>query len=143
MSRSESERPRARTMEEPLKLSQPDLLLLDSDCGMCNRGARFLKPRLADSASMRFVAIESEEAQALISEFAEPLRAMDTVYLVRGGKVFVRSAAIIRLLPHMRWWWRPLFPLVWLVPLPVRDMTYRFVAKRRRRWFKPPETCAF
>lgn len=143
MSRSESESPRARTMEESLKPSQPDLLLLDGDCGMCNRGALFLKPRLADSASMRFVAIESEEAQELILELAEPLRAMDTVYLLRGGKVFVRSAAIVRLLPYMRWWWRPLFPLVWLVPLPVRDIFYRFIAKRRRRWFKPPETCAF
>jgi predicted DCC family thiol-disulfide oxidoreductase YuxK len=120
-----------------------DVLLLDADCGMCNRGALFLRPRMSDVDALRFIAIESDEGQQVISTLPKWMQEADTVYLVRDGKPYVRSAAIVRLLPYLRWWWRPLFPLVWLVPLPVRDLFYRFIAKRRRRWFKPPETCAF
>jgi predicted DCC family thiol-disulfide oxidoreductase YuxK len=143
MSRSESERLRALTMTERIEPSQPDLLLLDGLCGLCNRCALFVKSRLANSDSLNFVTIESEEGQRLTSGFPEPMREMNTVYLMRGGKVFVRSAAVVRLIPYLRWWWRPMFPVLWLIPLPVRDFAYRFVAKRRRRWFKPVETCAF
>jgi predicted DCC family thiol-disulfide oxidoreductase YuxK len=120
-----------------------DILLLDGDCGMCNSGALFLKPRLTKPDSLRFVAIESEEGAKIVSNLPEKMRNEDSVFLIRDGRPFMASAASVRLLLYMRWWWRPLFPLLWLVPLPIRDLVYRFVAKRRRSWFKPPETCAF
>ena len=40
-------------------MSEPAVLLMDGDCGLCTRSAVFLHPRLTDSNSMRFVAIES------------------------------------------------------------------------------------
>tara|TARA_A200000159_G_scaffold144376_1_gene149293 strand:+ start:707 stop:979 length:273 start_codon:yes stop_codon:yes gene_type:complete len=78
--------------------------------------------------------IDSEEGQAIIASFPERLQAMDTVYVVRNGRPYVRSAGAIRLLLCMPWYYAMWFPLAWLVPLPVRDAAYWVVSKVRHRF---------
>ena len=138
--------PRYHSIDDTSPLSimgEPDLLLLDGDCGMCNRGAIFLRSRLIDKSSIRFVPIDSEEGAQIISSLPDKMKQSDSVYLIRKGKPFIRSAAIVRLLLYQRWWWKILFPFSWIIPLPIRDLVYRFVAKRRKRWFSLPSECIF
>lgn len=124
-------------------MSEPAVLLMDGDCGLCTRSAVFLHPRLKDSNSMRFVAIESEEGQALISTFPEKYQQADSVYLIRNGRPYMRSAAAIRCLLYLKWHYKFLFPFAWIIPLPIRDVAYRIVAKYRMKFFAPPEVCIF
>tara|TARA_B100000767_G_scaffold265720_1_gene282124 strand:+ start:1858 stop:2256 length:399 start_codon:yes stop_codon:yes gene_type:complete len=122
---------------------QKDALLMDGDCGLCTHTAVFLNPRLKQQYSIRFLAIESEEGQELISTFPEKFQAADSVYLIRNGKPYMRSAAGIRCLLYMKWYYSMWFPLLWLIPLPLRDIGYRIVARNRHRVFKRPATCIF
>jgi len=124
-------------------MSEPAVLLMDGDCGLCTRSAVFLHPRLTDSNRMRFVAIESEEGQALISTFPEKYQQADSVYLIRNGRPYMRSAAAIRCLLYLKWHYKFLFPFAWIIPLPIRDVPYRIVAKYRMKFFAPPEVCIF
>ncbi len=124
-------------------MSEPAVLLMDGDCGLCTRSAVFLHPRLTDSNSMRFVAIESEEGQALISTFPEKYQRADSVYLIRNGRPYMRSAAAIRCLLYLKWHYKFPFPFAWIIPLPIRDVAYRIVAKYRMKFFAPPEVCIF
>ena len=120
-----------------------DLLLMDGDCGLCTRSAVFLHPRLAQSGSMKFIAIESEEGQAIIATFPEKMQQADTVYLVRNGQPYMRSSAAVRCLLYLKWHYKILFPFAWLVPLPLRNTVYRIVAKYRLKFFARPTTCIF
>ena len=124
-------------------MSEPAVLLMDGDCGLCTRSAVFLHPRLTDVNSMRFVAIESEEGQALISTFPEKYQQADSVYLIRNGRPYMRSAAAVRCLLYLKWHYKFLFPFAWIIPLPIRDVAYRIVAKYRMKFFAPPEVCIF
>ena len=124
-------------------MSEVDVLLMDGDCGLCTKSAVFLHPRLTDSNSMRFVAIESEEGQALISTFPEKYQQADSVYLIRHGRPYMRSAAAVRCLLYLKWHYKFLFPFAWIIPLPLRDIAYRIVAKYRMKFFAPPEVCIF
>ncbi|MCH1529375.1 MAG: DUF393 domain-containing protein [Candidatus Poseidoniaceae archaeon] len=124
-------------------MSEPAVLLMDGDCGLCTRSAVFLHPRLTDPNSMRFVAIESEEGQALISTFPEKYQQADSVYLIRNGRPYMRSAAAVRCLLYLKWHYKFLFPFAWIIPLPIRDVAYRVVAKYRMKFFAPPEVCIF
>lgn len=124
-------------------MSEPAVLLMDGDCGLCTRSAVFLHPRLTDPNSMRFVAIESEEGQALISTFPEKYQQADSVYLIRNGRPYMRSAAAVRCLLYLKWHYKFLFPFAWIIPLPIRDVAYRIVAKYRMKFFAPPEVCIF
>lgn len=124
-------------------MSDSDILLMDGDCGLCTRSAVFLHPRLRDPQSMKFIAIESEEGQSIIAKFPQKFQEADTVYLVRNGQPYMRSSAAIRCLLYLKWHYRILFPFAWIVPLPLRNVVYRIVAKYRMKFFSQPEVCIF
>ena len=124
-------------------MNQKDTLLMDGDCGLCTHTAVFINPRLKEPNSVSFVAIESAEGQDLIQTFPDKLQAADTVYLIRNGKAYMRSAAAIRCLLYMKWYYSMWFPLAWIVPLPLRNIVYRIVARYRHKVFKRPATCIF
>ena len=120
-----------------------DVLLLDGDCGLCHRLALFMDPRLNEDADIAYREISSDEGQELISELNEWERRADTVYLFRDGRSFVRSSAAIRCLLYLKWYWRIWFPIMWLVPVPLRAIAYRIVANNRHRFFDSTEACTF
>ena len=124
-------------------MTDKDIFLMDGDCGLCTHTAVFINPRLHQPNSLRFLAIESKEGQDLISNFSEKFQQADSVYLIRDGKPYMRSAAGIRCILYMKWYYSIWYPLLWLVPLPLRDIAYRIVARYRHRVFKRPATCIF
>lgn len=120
-----------------------DVLFLDGDCGLCHRLATFIDRRLAPGKNLAYRPILSDDAQRIIATFPVKLRSADSVYLIRNGKPYMRSAAGIRALLYMKWPWKMWYPVLWLVPLPARNLAYRFIARFRHRIFKPPTECAF
>jgi predicted DCC family thiol-disulfide oxidoreductase YuxK len=124
-------------------MTSKDIILMDGDCGLCTHTAVFLTPRLKQQYSISFIAIETKEGQELISTFSEKLQRADSVYLIRDGKSYMRSAAGIRCLLYMKWYYSMWYPFFWLIPLPLRDLAYRIVARYRHRVFKRPATCIF
>ena len=120
-----------------------DILLLDGDCGLCNRLAIFIDKRKKTEKELTYLSIESEEGQKIINSFPTKQRDADTVYLIRNGNAFIRSAAGIRLLLYLKWYYAMWYPFCWLVPLPLRDIVYRIIARYRHKFFKKPEVCLF
>ena len=123
--------------------SERDILLLDGDCGLCNKLAIFLDKRLGNGKDIAYRAILSHEGQELITTFPQKQQDADTVYLLRNGKSYIRSAAGIRCLLYMKWYYRMWFPILWIIPFPLRDIGYRIIAKYRHKIFKKPDTCLF
>jgi len=128
---------------EGASMSDRDYLLLDGDCGLCHRLANFIDKRMASGKDIGYRPILSEAAQAMIVTFPKKQQNADSVYLVRNGKSYIRSAAGIRCLLYMKWYYALWFPLFWLIPLPIRDIGYWFIAKYRHKFFNKPETCLF
>ena len=123
--------------------SSRDVLLLDGECGLCHRLALFMEPKLGPGVDIAYRPIKSDDAHSLIINFPEWQQKADSVYLLRNGRSYVRSAAVIRCLLYLRWYWKMWFLILWVIPLPIRDMVYRFVAKYRHLVFKKPEYCTF
>lgn len=109
-------------------------LLIDAHCVMCNGLANFLRRRQRNEEALVIHGIQSPEGQSLIATFPERLQSLDTLYVVRNGTTYVRSAGAIRLLLTMRWYYAALYPFAWLVPLPLRDGVYWGVSKIRHRF---------
>lgn len=120
-----------------------DYLLLDGDCGLCHRLANFIDKRLSKRKRIYYRPISSSEAQEMIANMPEHQRKADSVYLIRGGKSYIKSAAGIRFLLYMKWYYSMWFPIVWLIPLPIRDIGYMIIAKYRHKFFKKPKQCMF
>ena len=124
-------------------MSERDFLLLDGDCGLCHRLATFMDKRLASGQDIGYRPILSNEGQAMITTLPKKQQDADSVYLVRNGKSYIRSAAGIRCLLYMKWYYAMLFPIFWIIPLPIRDIGYRIIAKYRHKFFKKPTECLF
>ncbi|MDA0715390.1 MAG: DUF393 domain-containing protein [archaeon] len=112
-----------------------DTLLVDGWCNLCHWLSKFVRKRLHKNAQLEIFAIESEEGNALIQNFSKLHQKADSVYLVRNRTTYIRSGAAIRVLLYLRWYYKIWFPIVWCIPLPLRDIVYVLVSKSRKAIF--------
>jgi predicted DCC family thiol-disulfide oxidoreductase YuxK len=116
------------------------LLLYDGTCGLCDRSVQFVLRR--DRAGrFRFAALQSGAARRLVAELGLDPEAVDSMILVDERGVASReSTGALRTAARLGWPWRALAAGL-VVPRVLRDPVYRFIAKRRFRWFGGVEAC--
>lgn len=115
------------------------VVLFDAVCVLCHGWARFLM-RHDRAQRFRLASVQSPEGQAILAWCGLPLDTLDTLVLVDGNRVYLRSAAVIRVLARLPLPWR-LGAVAWLLPRPLRDFGYDRIARNRYRWFGKYEAC--
>merc|ERR1712151_1399809 len=65
---------------------------------------------------------------------------MSTVVVIQQGEVYVRSSAALRVLAVLSQPWKALASL-YVLPGPLRDAAYKFVAEHRYTVFGRKDTC--
>lgn len=111
---------------------QPATIVIDGECGLCKRAAAYGVGK-GRPGLLRFVAQQDPEGAALLEAAGLRAAAADTMVAFVGGRPYLRSAAVVQVAKRLRGW-RRLQAALWLVPKPLRDAGYRFVAKRRHSW---------
>ena len=122
-------------------MNENDKLLLDGECGLCNRIATFLYPRLNSNGNLTFINNESEEGKNIIKNLPIEMQESNTVYLIRNEKAYTRSAAGIRCLLYLKWYYKLWYPFFWIIPIPLRDLAYKIISKNRHKIFSKPDIC--
>ena len=127
-------------MKNVLEISKKNpILLFDGVCNLCNSAVQFVIKR--DSKNiLRFAALQSEVGQQLLTHFDLPKDDIFSVILVEDGNVFMRSSAALRMYKNMGGVWSLLYFFI-IVPRPLRDAVYNFIAKNRYKWFGEKESC--
>jgi len=108
------------------------VLLFDGDCGLCSATVRFIL-RHERRAWLRFAPLQSPFAERLLSERPR-LRNLDSMLWLEPAqdRVFAKSAAALRVADYLGGGWR-LALLLSIVPRPLRDAGYDFIARHRHR----------
>ena len=115
------------------------LIVFDGVCALCSGFVRFVL-RHDRRAQFRLAAIQSEAGAALAARFGVDALAPETMLLIEGDKVLQMSNAALGICRGLGWPWRA-FGIFRIVPRPLRDLVYRWVARNRYRWFGRRETC--
>lgn len=128
------------------------IILYDGPCNLCSAIVKFVIRR-DPSAKFRFAALDSETGKTIRMRMADAsrdanadmnaddgLRPADTFLLVRGGKVYSKSRAGLEVIKSLSGVW-PLLYMFIVVPAPLRDRVYDFIARRRYRWFGRNDRC--
>jgi predicted DCC family thiol-disulfide oxidoreductase YuxK len=118
------------------------IVLYDDHCRMCDFSVRFILPR-DPKGVFRFAPLGGEFARAILEKNGIEVRDVpDSIVLVSadGKKVFVSSGAILRIARGLRLPW-PLLAGFLIVPRPIRDAVYAWVARNRYRWFGRSDAC--
>ena len=63
-----------------------------------------------------------------------------SIILADEDRLFTRSAAALRIAGRLRAPW-PLLRIFWIVPRPLRDAIYDWIARNRYRWFGKMDAC--
>jgi predicted DCC family thiol-disulfide oxidoreductase YuxK len=115
------------------------IVLFDGVCNLCDKSVRFIF-RHDPSGHFRFAPLQSEMAQKLLAEAGASAPDLNSILLLEEGKVYSCSTAALRIARRLK---API-SFLWagmILPRPLRDAAYRFVAKNRYRWFGQKETC--
>jgi len=127
-------------MNEELNLTKDkSIVLIDGVCHLCQGVVRFIIPRDPD-AKFLFAPLQNEIAAKLMKESGLQPGQLNTVILLENGVYYTESAAVLRIARKLRFPWPAAYVFI-LVPRPLRNALYRYVAKNRYRWFGRDEQC--
>jgi len=115
------------------------IVLYDGTCGLCHRTVRWLL-RHEREPVLRFAPLQGATAAALRARFPAIPTTLESVVLVDGERVLLRSKVFLYGARHLRRPWRWAYGLRWL-PGVVLDLGYRLVARIRHRVWGRAELC--
>lgn len=115
------------------------ILLFDGVCVLCSHWARFLL-RHDRRQRYKLATVQSPVGQALLEYAGLPTDVYRTLVLIEGGRVYLRSEAVLRVLTGLGYPWK-LMGFFYCVPRLLRDGCYDRIALNRYRWFGKTEQC--
>lgn len=123
-------------------LGERPVVLFDGVCNVCNRTVNFIIDR-DPTGRLRFASLQSGAARRLLEEIGRtvPQGDPETIVVIDRGRVYERSAAMVRVAGYMGGGWRLLAALL-VIPRPLLDALYRWAAARRYRWFGQSDVTA-
>jgi predicted DCC family thiol-disulfide oxidoreductase YuxK len=117
----------------------PPVILFDGICHLCNGAVRFV---LRHDRQKRFVfaPLQSKAATTVLARYPDADSLPDSIVLADARGLHTRSDAAFGIARQLG------FPWSWLamgrlLPRPVRDGVYDWIARRRYRWFGRREAC--
>jgi predicted DCC family thiol-disulfide oxidoreductase YuxK len=114
------------------------LVLYDGVCGFCNGSVRWILRRDREGR-LHFAPLQGATADALRRRHPEMPASVAAIAFVAASageeRVWLRSAAVFRILRELSPPWRWLAALRWLAPAALYDRVYDAFARRRFRWF--------
>jgi len=114
------------------------LLVYDGSCGFCSRAVQFIL-RHERRHDLQFVPRDSPLGQNLRRQFH--LEAVESMLWIDDGQAAIESNAVLRAADYLGGFWRALSALGSLVPPGLRDWSYRWIARHRRRFSTEAARC--
>ncbi len=127
----------------PESTSNP-IVLYDGVCGLCNRAVQFLLKRDRHER-LRFASLQSDFAATLLKRHGVDHQDLDTMYVVlNSGKaneaLLAKSDAFLLFTKEIGGIWS-IARLAKIIPRPMRNWLYDFVARHRYQVFGKYEAC--
>ena len=115
------------------------IIFYDGKCGLCNRAVRFALKR-DRKRNFAFAPIGGKTWTDRIGPATDADQS--SLHLLTSSGHYRRSAAVVRLLIGLGGLWGVVGALLWVIPLPLRNLGYRIVAGTRYRLFGHADTCS-
>lgn len=120
-------------------MQQKPVILFDGVCNLCNSSVQFII-RHDNKNIFLFAPLQSKSAATLLSAHQFNPKDLQTIVLLENDKIYTRSTAALRIARQMTGWPKWLYGLI-IVPVPLRDAVYGWIANNRYKWFSKKEAC--
>ena len=107
------------------------VVLFDGWCRLCSSFAGWLIRR-DKKGKLLLAPLQGETAGKLLAGFGYESPPEDSIILIQGKKLFLRSTAVLSIMKILGAPWSWFYPLIY-IPRTLRDFVYRLVAAVRYR----------
>lgn len=116
------------------------IILFDGICNLCNYSVlKVIKYDKKDH--FVFVALESKSGQDIINYLKIDVSKIDSIILYQPGVAYdIKSTAALKIMKDFGGFWI-LTQVFEILPTPIRDYFYDYIAKNRYKWFGKKESC--
>ncbi|HJD86994.1 MAG TPA: thiol-disulfide oxidoreductase DCC family protein [Empedobacter falsenii] len=115
------------------------IILFDGICNLCNQSVQFVIEHDKRN-QFRFASLQSDFGQNFLKENDLDAAQFDSVVFIEDDKFYTKSSAALKIAKHLDGITSCLHFFM-IVPKPLRDIVYSFIAKNRYRWFGKQESC--
>lgn len=118
---------------------QSPIIFFDGVCNLCNNFVQLII-RNDRQEKFLFSPIQSDFARKFLLENKFNGQDSDSVILFIDGSFYTKSNAALRIAKSMNGLW-PLFWIFIIIPSPIRNWVYDFIARNRLKWFGKRNEC--
>ena len=120
-------------------MNEHPIILFDGVCNLCDTAVQLIIRKDPEDC-FRFAAMQSPAGQALLARHGLTELSAETMVLIDGTAIHLRSDAVIEIARRLPGRWSM---VAWFahVPRGLRDAGYRLVARNRFRWFGRRQAC--
>ena len=115
------------------------ILLFDGHCNFCNAWVRLIVNR-DNTRKILFAPLQSPVGRKMLEEHKIDVNYADSLVFFEEEGFSLSSTAALRIFSYLNGWERHL-QLLAIIPRPLRDTFYHFIAKSRYKWFGRSEQC--
>ena len=119
--------------------AHPSVILFDSECPFCRAWVTFVI-RHDPRGAFQFTPRQSDAARRLLAPFGVRPDALGSIALIAGPALATRSDAVLQIFTRLGFPWRLVSWLV-VIPRPLRDGAYAWVARNRHRLLGRRDRC--
>jgi len=115
------------------------VIVFDGVCNWCNAWVNFVIAH-DPHGKFKFGTLQSDQGQQILKTLQLSTKDFSTFLLLEQTRVYIKSTAALRIVRHLSGFW-PLFYLGLLIPRPLRDALYDYVARHRYEWMGNTDAC--
>jgi predicted DCC family thiol-disulfide oxidoreductase YuxK len=115
------------------------IILFDALCVLCSINAQFILKH-DHGGYFALASMQSAAGAALFRKFGIDPADPETMILVQGNMALRNSDAVLAIYAGLGWPWKAM-RVFGIVPRPLRDSMYRWIARNRYRLFGQRDTC--
>jgi predicted DCC family thiol-disulfide oxidoreductase YuxK len=116
-----------------------NIILFDGVCNFCNSSINFVIER-DPHKKFKFAPLQSEAGEKIQQQFNLDTTKLDSVLLIKNGKVLSKSTAALYIAKELKGLWPLLFVFIIMPPF-LRNAVYNYIAKNRYKWFGKQDSC--
>tara|TARA_R110002072_G_scaffold118631_1_gene250829 strand:+ start:254776 stop:255183 length:408 start_codon:yes stop_codon:yes gene_type:complete len=119
--------------------SEHKIILFDGVCNLCNSTVvRVIKNDKSDL--FRFTTLQGAVGQVIVTEHGIDTAKTDSIILIDNKKAFTKSTAALRIAKDLSGAYPLLYGFI-IIPKPIRDWVYDYIAKNRYKWYGKKDSC--
>tara|TARA_R110002124_G_scaffold138576_6_gene302103 strand:- start:34723 stop:35130 length:408 start_codon:yes stop_codon:yes gene_type:complete len=119
--------------------SEHKIILFDGVCNLCNSTVvRVIKNDKSDL--FRFTTLQGAVGQVIVTEHGIDTAKTDSIILIDNKKAFTKSTAALRIARDLSGAYPLLYGFI-IIPKPIRDWVYDYIAKNRYKWYGKKDSC--